>query len=345
MGAKRQIRARAAARAARTSLAAKRPSERGFWIALGCAAIAHIAMIAVFVHSLPQRQVGEKVGRSDGVSVAMVDAADLASRNTFAKNERAPRSMSQIRPAPPKSQAPLPEERPQEVTPREAAPPSDPKSAPALVTPQEIARQADKQAKEDKQEREKEKEKEEGKDKEKERDKENQQAKAKQKEESLEWPIDPKGLEQGFSKDQSAAKPRDAAAASKQAAETQERQVAKASPPLQLSLPDSALSLDVDFSRPAGITRSGENDEFGRAVLQALRKTMPDMNEQRRVTVRFVLSQDGNLLEVRLVRPSGNPRLDQAVMFAVQQSSFPFPPANAAPVDRTFTVTYIYSAQ
>ncbi|MBO0766517.1 MAG: TonB family protein [Hyphomicrobiaceae bacterium] len=124
-----------------------------------------------------------------------------------------------------------------------------------------------------------------------------------------------------------------------------------ASPPAPttppLSLPDTALSLDhlFDFSRPAGFTRSGENDEFGRSVLRALRKTMPDQKEHARVTVRFVLSPAGNLAELRLVKSSGNPMLDQAVTYAVRESSFPFPPANAAPVDRTFVVTYIYETQ
>ena len=81
-------------------------------------------------------------------------------------------------------------------------------------------------------------------------------------------------------------------------------------------------------------------------MIRALRKTMPDMGSTRgRVPVRLVLSQNGNLVEVRLVRSSGNPLLDQAVMFAVQQTSFPFPPPNAPPVDRTFLVTYIYETR
>jgi TonB family protein len=321
MDADGQARAGAAAGAARTPLAAAKPRERAFWVALGCALVAHAALIAGFVHSLPQRQMGEKAGRPEGVSVAMVDAADLASLNTFADNERAPRPMSRARPAPSPQTVPLPEERPKEAAPRQAAPRPDGSSTPALVTPEEAARQADKRGKEAKEE----------------------------KQETVEWPVDLKALEEGFSADRSAAKARNAPAAARPPAKPQEQQqVAKASPPLQLSLPDTAIALDglsASFSRPAGITRSGENDEFGRGVIRALRKTMPEMKERGRVTVRFLLTQDGNLVEVRLVRSSGNPMLDQAVMFAVQQTSFPFPPPDAPSVDRTFVVTYIYETR
>jgi TonB family protein len=320
MGAEGQVRAGAAAGAARAPLV-RSPRERAFWIALGCAVVAHVALIAGFVRSLPQRQMGEKAGRPEGVSVAMVDAADLASRSTFADNERAPRPMSRVRPAPSPQTVPLPDERPKEAAPRQAPPRSNDSGTPALVAPEEAAQRADKQGKESKEE----------------------------KQETVEWPIDLKALEEGFSTDRPAAKAHDAAAAAKQPAKPQEQQqVAKASPPLQLSLPDTAIALDglsASFSRPAGITRSGENDEFGRGVIRALRKTMPEMREHGRVTVRFLLSQDGNLVEVRLVRSSGNPMLDQAVLFAVQQSSFPFPPPDAPSVDRRFLVTYIYDTR
>jgi TonB family protein len=140
-------------------------------------------------------------------------------------------------------------------------------------------------------------------------------------------------------------KPREPDATSKPAVKRPEQPKA-ASPPLQLSLPDTPILSGgggTAFARPAGITRSGENDEFGRGVIRALRKTMPDMDPARgNVTVRILLSQDGNLVEVHLVRSSGNPMMDQSVVFAVRQSSFPFPPPNAPPVDRTFVVTYIY---
>jgi TonB family protein len=312
-----KVQAAAASGAARAPTAAAKPGERAFWTALACAVVAHVMLISGFVLSLPQRRMGEKGGRPEGVSVAMVDAADLASRNTFAEHARLPSPHSPARSAPPSPAAPpLPEAQPQKVEPhRELPRPHDPK-APELVTPDEAARQEQTRGKEAKE----------------------------RKQETVDWPIDLKALEQRAAAER-AAKAREAEA--KRAAKPQEQQtMAKASPPLQLSLPDSALMLDgqsASFSRPAGITRSGENDEFGRGVIRSLRKTMPDMGTRRgRVTVRFLLSPDGNLVEVRLVRSSGNPMLDQGVLFAVQQTSFPFPPPNAPPVDRTFLVTYIY---
>lgn len=96
-------------------------------------------------------------------------------------------------------------------------------------------------------------------------------------------------------------------------------------------------------TRPPGITRSGENDEFGREVVRALRKSMP-VHERiyGRVTVRIFLSERGDLVDLQLLRGSGSSYLDQIVMFAARQTSFPFPPKASTAIDRIFTVTYIY---
>ena len=97
------------------------------------------------------------------------------------------------------------------------------------------------------------------------------------------------------------------------------------------------------LARPSDITRSGENDEFGRGVIRALRKTIPNLQDATgRVTVRLFLSETGNLTEVQLIRSSGDSQLDQSVVFAVKQSSFPIPPNGSTGSDRTFLVTYIY---
>jgi TonB family protein len=95
--------------------------------------------------------------------------------------------------------------------------------------------------------------------------------------------------------------------------------------------------------RPAGITRSGENYAFGRAVIRALQRTMPQLqNTSGRVTVRITLDMNGSLVSTQVVRPSNIPGLDQSVVFATRQTSFPFPPRNAILADLIFTVTYIY---
>jgi len=115
---------------------------------------------------------------------------------------------------------------------------------------------------------------------------------------------------------------------------------------LQLSPPQEPLvgaGRSASVGRPANITRSGENDEFGRGVVRALRQTMPRPNgTAARITIRLFLSETGNLADLVLVRSSGDPHMDQSVMFAAKQSSFPIPPAGSTLSDRTFLVTYIY---
>jgi protein TonB len=121
------------------------------------------------------------------------------------------------------------------------------------------------------------------------------------------------------------------------------QQHARASP--QLTPPgalDFGAGRSATVGRPPNITRSGENDEFGRGVVRALRRTMPTARSAARVTIRFVLSESGNLAEITLVRSSGDPVLDQNVVFSAKQASFPLPPAGATTFDRIFLVTYIY---
>jgi TonB family protein len=116
---------------------------------------------------------------------------------------------------------------------------------------------------------------------------------------------------------------------------------------LDLSLPSDLPAATAppgasSVTRPPGVTRSGENDEFGRGVIRALRKTMPRLDVTGRVTVRIVLSPRGDKADVRLVQSGGDKNFDFEVMFSVNQASFPFPPKGATVIDRTFLVTYIY---
>ncbi len=112
-------------------------------------------------------------------------------------------------------------------------------------------------------------------------------------------------------------------------------------PPAVFAAPFAGGGAGVE--RPPGITRSGENDAFARGVIRALQRTMPQLSNTRgRVTVRITLDKNGSLVSTQVLRPSQVASLDQYVVFATKQSSFPFPPRNAIPADLIFVVTYIY---
>ncbi len=97
------------------------------------------------------------------------------------------------------------------------------------------------------------------------------------------------------------------------------------------------------FQRPPGITRSALNDEFARAVIRALQKTMPALSDVvGRTKVRILLSESGLLVNLTIVSGSKNPDLDRQVLIAARQASYPLPPLGSNILDRTFTVSYIY---
>ncbi len=96
-------------------------------------------------------------------------------------------------------------------------------------------------------------------------------------------------------------------------------------------------------TRPPGITRSGENDDFGRAVVLALRGTMPPpRGVYGSVVVRLILTENGDLANVVVLQSSGRGSLDESVVFATKQTYFPLPPYKSTLADRTFTIRYVY---
>jgi TonB family protein len=148
-------------------------------------------------------------------------------------------------------------------------------------------------------------------------------------------------------------KPKTGAPAAKQAKEPREPKEPKEKlppvlerDPLQWTMPAVPQYVPggraAAWTRPAGITRSGENDDFGRGVIRALQRTMPSSDRLGRVTIRLVLNERGNVQSVELVRSGGDPLMDQNVVFAARQSSFPLPPVGATLADRSFLVTYVY---
>ena len=62
-----------------------------------------------------------------------------------------------------------------------------------------------------------------------------------------------------------------------------------------------------------------------------------------RVTIRIILSETGNVVESLLVGAGKDPVLEQRVLFAARQASYPIPPTGSTLADRTFRVTYIYN--
>jgi TonB family protein len=58
--------------------------------------------------------------------------------------------------------------------------------------------------------------------------------------------------------------------------------------------------------------------------------------------VRIILDKDGSVVRTDVIRQSSVAGLDQSVVFATRQTSYPFPPRNANAADLTFLVTYIY---
>ena len=266
------------------SVAALSAERRKFWIGLACAAVLHALLIVGVTRSSP-RIMGEKEGRPDGISVVLVDAADLKSKTTVPVETSPPGATGSIPPPPP--------------TPREAQPqppqPPEPQEASALPIEQEKPAAI-----------------------------------------PLPGPVPKERPPEPVPKE-SKTPP----------AKTKPKTHARApDPPLQLSMPDMTLpsgGLGAAFSRPPGITKSGENDEFARGVIRALRRTMPPgSGVLGRVTVRLKLDDNGNLAEVIVLRPAEDPLLTQSVVFSVRQASFPFPPVGATLADRMFMVTYIY---
>lgn len=282
------------------SLAMRRADQRRFYVLLGCAALVHASLIIGFVTSAP-RVMGERSGQPDGISVMIVDAADLESKTTVPLYLAPPGMTGSVAPPPsptrPQSEPPPPSEAPE---PPKSEPKPEPKPKEAAVRPVE-----------------------------------------------QEKPSPLPALEAAAKETPAKERPaEESATPPPPAPKSKPKTQAKAQDPLQLSMPEFAMppgGLGAAVSRPPGITRSGENDDFARGVIRALRQTMPAPSGVRgRVTVRLLLNDNGNLVEVALLRAADDPILTQSIVFAVRQASFPFPPAGANLADRTFMVTYIY---
>jgi periplasmic protein TonB len=289
----------------------ERLPEHRFWIGLACVALLHASAILSAGRSLP-RQLGERDGSPDAISVEFVDPSELGGPRPLP-----PLPPSHAAPPPPATPAdtgakssPPPPPSETATAPSPSMPPPVETAAPSPVAPSPVA------------------------------------------------PSPPDKTALSVPSKQEAAPSAPTATPSPPthappgpAASPPPEPASKAKPSpklsLQLDLPPNFIApsgLSTAAVRPPDITRSGENDEFGRRVIRALRQTMPPARgELGKVTVRLLLSPTGDLSELQLVRPAADAALTQSVVFAVRQSSFPIPPTGATRSDRTFLVTYIYN--
>lgn len=111
----------------RRPTAALNAESRRFWIGVACAAVFHAALILGVARS-SSRYLGEPEGSSSGISVELVDEADLLSRSTVPSlAEQPPASAGSPAPPPPQPEAasaPAPEPQTATAVPIEREKPS-----------------------------------------------------------------------------------------------------------------------------------------------------------------------------------------------------------------------------
>lgn len=270
--------------------------DRQFYIGLACAALLHLSIIVgMLVDKGEGRRMGEPDASPDGVSVVIVDAADIKSRTTVP---------SEMPATPPPQPQPQPQQKPSPPQPEAEATPEPPQKPQATAPAPQLPQRP---------------------------------------------PLDPDAPGEPPPPQQQPPQPKQPPQRPQKQAAARPANPAPAAPPvlnLNLNPSPSFQSRGGSFAptRPPGITRSGENDEFGRGVIRALQRTVPQLvNTVGRVTVRILINTKGNLASVEVLRPSGVGNIDQSVVFAVKQASFPIPPDNSTDIDRTFFVTYIFS--
>lgn len=342
-------------------------TERVFWIGLVTAAVLHAMLFVSLAREKPPRWIGDAKGSAEGIEVEMVDAAQLFGSSVPAlANEQAsaspPAPASAPAPAPPPRET-VPEVPPPPLTPEtppelrrvapddaptppappaqaEAAPRTEPQKPPAPLKVEDVAaietasprpieppREAVPPA-----------------------------ARAEPRKSTAAETIEQQRpdlltVAPPESRSKPADRPRSRQSEPKPTEQRQPQQEQQRQ--RQASLDAAVPSPDAQrifrgnggaaVSRPPGITRSGENDEFARRVIAALRQTMPQLNVRGRVTVRLVISTLGNLQEVQVIENAGDGSLVPNVVFSTKQASFPIPPARASEIDRIFLIRYIYN--
>lgn len=92
-----------------------------------------------------------------------------------------------------------------------------------------------------------------------------------------------------------------------------------------------------------GVGAGGKSDAFSKSVIDALMKTRPGpVALWGRVLVSFQITQQGDLLYVRVLRSSGNKAMDDAAVNAIHRAKFVKPPPDLPPEARTYIIDYIF---
>ena len=322
--------------------------DNTFRIALVCAVMMHSALF-IQLGRTASKVLGDEAGSQEAIGVTLITEADFLSKTTSMAEQSAPPGAPNVA-----SPAPAPQPQPQSQPQVQPEPPpvpqveaEAPKQAQTEPPPPEL-KSEDKDDVLPKADAERAAEQAELRQSEEPEAKkaapESKQSKPDSKSTAATVPSLEKELPDLFKVTEPSKAP---AQKSKQATKpTPKQQIAK----LDLSPPSPSFAAPggggraASFQRPAGITRSGLNDAFARGVIRALQQTMPQLRETRgRVTVRIFLDENGNVKDVAIIAPSPLSNLNQSVVFAAKQTSYPIPPGNSNVADRTFLITYIYN--
>jgi TonB family protein len=92
-----------------------------------------------------------------------------------------------------------------------------------------------------------------------------------------------------------------------------------------------------------GQARLGEASPFVRGVLRILKRSMPrKVSAKGVVVVHFLVGDTGAVEAIRIVRSSGHPGLDRAIVDSVRATRLTPPPPNTPPRERMFQIAYDY---
>ena len=290
-------------------------NDRRFYVGLALAFTLHSLLFAGF-YSSPPRNIGDPSGSPDAINVALITDAELRSLSSVPDSQpKGPPAPPAPPPEPTTEAAPAPATTPPQP-PAEAAPAPEPPSSPtppAVQAPLPTPAPAPETAVAD-------------------------DALSLKPMEDLVAPPQRKSEAKPTEPPKQEPPPRN----QPPRPERQKTANLDLSPPPMFSAPTGGGGAGIQ--RPPGITRSGENDAFARAVVSALQRSMPQLMDTRgRVTVRITLDMDGGVVSTQVVRPSNVAGLDRSVVFATKQTSYPFPPRKAKPDDLVFLITYIYN--